>query len=319
MFVKEIKEDDKLDQIFLLKKFEIKSARNGKNYADLLLSDRSGDIPAKLWDVTQAEPQDLSAGDFALIRASAEKYNGTVQLIVLSAKKTKPTEEDLQRLIETAPYPAMKMYEKIVELLQQIENGDIRSLSLCLFEREKERLLYYPAAKNFHHAMRGGLLYHVYSMFRCALPLLDVYDFLNRDLVYAGIALHDIGKLDEMISDDNGIVSDYSEEGKLLGHITTTICSIDAAARELNTDPEVALLLKHMVLSHHYTPEFGSPKPPMFPEAEMLHYLDVLDSRMNQMKKTVDSIPENSFAERVWILDNRTIYHHSMNHKENLS
>jgi 3'-5' exoribonuclease len=87
VFVKEIKDGDRLDQIFLVKKFEIKSARNGKNYADLLLSDQSGDIPAKLWDITQAEPQDLSAGDFALIRASAEKYNGTVQLIASSVKR----------------------------------------------------------------------------------------------------------------------------------------------------------------------------------------------------------------------------------------
>ena len=315
MLINNLKDGEKVNATYLLKKYEIKTAKNGKQYLDAVLGDKSGEISAKMWDITSIKDSDISTGDVAKISGRVEKYNSALQFVITGLEKTQPSEEDIAQLIDTAPYPPVKMYEKIIDLLNQIDNADIKRIALTIFEENKEKLMYYPAAKNFHHAVKGGLLYHIYSMFRCALPLIDIYTFLNKDLVYAGIAIHDIGKISEMESDLNGIVSDYTIEGKLLGHIITTICMIDATAQKLSIDPETALLLKHMILSHHYHPEFGSPKSPMFAEAEMLHYLDVLDSRMNQMQRTLQSTEEGSFAEKVWILDGRTIYHHKLDTK----
>ena len=317
MSIAALKEGDRFTGICLIKKFEIKTAKNGKSYVDAVFGDKTGEISAKLWDVTMLANTAFASGNIVRVSGSVERYNCSLQMTVTAmTEETNPTQEELDALVETAPYPPAKMYEKIVTLLEQIENKDIRQLALSMFEEKKEALLYYPAAKSFHHAVKGGLLYHIYSMFRCALPLLDVYDFMNKDLVYAGIALHDLGKIEEMKSDGNGIVSEYTEEGKLLGHIITTICQIETKAKELQTDASAVLLLKHMILSHHYHPEFGSPKTPMFAEAELLHYLDILDSRMNQMKKTIDSVPPGAFAERVWALDGRTIYHHKLDLQE---
>ncbi len=311
-----LKEGDKIEAVFLIKKFEVKTSKAGKKYLDAVFAYKNGEIASKMWDISSLDTETLSSGSFAKVNGLVEKYNSSLQLRADKITAVVPSQEEIDDLIECAPYPPLKMYEKILTLINQIENNDIKRLTAAIFEENKEKLLYYPAAKNFHHAVKGGLLYHIYTMFRCALPLLDVYDFLNKDLIYAGIALHDIGKIDEMESDQNGIILDYTAEGKLLGHIITTICSIEVKAKELNIDNKIAQLLKHMILTHHYYPEFGSPKAPMIAEAELLHHLDMMDSRMNQMKKTLDLTPSDTFAEKVWILDGRSLYNHALDIKE---
>ena len=138
-----------------------------------------------------------------------------------------------------------------------------------------------------------------------------IYNFLNKDLVYAGVVLHDIGKVKEIISSEYGAATDYSVEGNLLGHIVTTICDLELAAEKLNIKSEKITLLQHMILSHHQLPEYGSPKPPMFGEAELVHYLDVLDARMNQFEKTMNTQNVGSFN-RVYNLDSRIVYNHHL-------
>lgn len=312
-----INQGDAVEGIYILRRFAVREARNGKYFADVVVGDLTGEMSGKIWDFDIALLKDFEPGSFARITGVCEIYNGRLQLRIGGIMNAAPTQEELKDLIEAAPYPPDKMYAKIIEIIDGIKNPHIRILTKTYLERNKQELMYYPAAKSFHHAVRGGLVYHTYSMFRCALPLLDIYDFLNKDLVYAGIALHDIGKIKEIISDENGIASQYSKEGKLLGHITETVTDIGILAEELHTDKEVTVLLQHMVLAHHFSPEYGSPKPPMFAEAEMLHYLDVLDSRMNQMQKTLSLTQPGEFAENVWILDNRTIYNHALDKENN--
>jgi len=135
-----------------------------------------------------------------------------------------------------------------------------------------------------------------------------IYNNLNRDLLFAGIILHDIAKLDEMDASILGIVSDYTPEGNLLGHIIQGIKQIDRAAEQVGADKETAVLLEHMLLSHHYHPEFGSPKKPMFPEAELLHYIDMIDARMYTMEQVLQNTETGGFSERVWELENRNLY-----------
>ena len=155
---------------------------------------------------------------------------------------------------------------------------------------------------------RSGLLYHVKRMLMTGERVCQVYINLKRDLVAAGVILHDMEKLNEIESEEDGIATGYSFEGQMLGHIIQGVKSLDKLTMELDFPREKAIMLEHMILSHHYEPEFGSPKKPLFPEAEVLHYLDILDARMFDMQAALDSTEPGNFSDRVWTLDNRKIY-----------
>jgi 3'-5' exoribonuclease len=136
----------------------------------------------------------------------------------------------------------------------------------------------------------------------------QVYTNLNKELVIAGVVLHDIQKIFEIDADTDGMASGYSFEGQMLGHIVMGVKYIDKLADETDLPYEKKIMMEHMVLSHHYEPEFGSPKKPLFPEAEVLHYLDILDARMYDMEEAVAHTEPGGFSDRIWTLDNRRIY-----------
>ena len=173
-----------------------------------------------------------------------------------------------------------------------------------------DKLVYFPAAQRLHHAERSGLLHHTTTMLKGARQMLQVYPWLDADLLCAGVIAHDLSKIREMQSDDAGNVNDYTVEGLLLGHLVRGVTQVREAARRagIPDEDEYVLLLEHMVISHHGEAEFGSPRPPMFPEAEMLHWLDVLDARMNEMNGIVRRTPAGAFSEKIWSLDRR-VYH----------
>ncbi|WP_218070344.1 3'-5' exoribonuclease YhaM family protein [Desulfuribacillus alkaliarsenatis] len=200
------------------------------------------------------------------------------------------------------------MYKKIMQYVAAMGDSELEALVSKILEESKEKLLYYPAAQKNHHSIRGGLLYHIMTMLRTGESLSQIYSNINRDLLYAGIILHDMSKLEEMDANKLGIVSDYTVEGHLLGHIVQGIKRVDRVADELGVCQEKSLLIQHMILAHHNVPEFGSPKPPMIPEAELLHYIDMIDSRMYDMDKALSSTEEGALSERVWSLGNRRVY-----------
>ena len=168
--------------------------------------------------------------------------------------------------------------------------------------------MYYPAAQKNHHAQLGGLLYHTKRMLMTGERVCQVYTNLNKDLTLTGVIVHDIEKLNEIEADRDGIATGYSFEGQLLGHIIQGVKYIDRITLEMGISREKALMIEHMILAHHYEPEFGSPKKPLFPEAEVLHYLDILDARMFDMQAALDATEPGSFSDRIWTLDNRKLY-----------
>ena len=200
------------------------------------------------------------------------------------------------------------MYKYICDVAESMEDKDLRALCIKVLNDNKEKLMYYPAAQKNHHAQLGGLLYHVKRMLMTGERVCQVYINLKRDLVAAGVILHDMEKLNEIESEEDGIATGYSFEGQMLGHIIQGVKSLDKLTMELDFPREKAIMLEHMILSHHYEPEFGSPKKPLFPEAEVLHYLDILDARMFDMQAALDSTEPGNFSDRVWTLDNRKIY-----------
>jgi len=168
--------------------------------------------------------------------------------------------------------------------------------------------MYYPAASKNHHAEFGGLLYHMKRMLMTGICVCGIYTNLNRDLIITGVIIHDMEKINEIESNEFGISPGYYFEGKMLGHIVQGIKTIDRLTLEMNFPREKAIMLEHMILSHHYEPEFGSPKKPLFPEAEMLHYLDIIDARMFDMEDALTAVLPGEFSERVFTLENRQLY-----------
>lgn len=296
-------------QLFLLiRKAEERRTAAGKPFMDFTLGDASGEIPAKLWDSTPDDAQSYVANRIAKVRASVREWNGAPQLVIERMRLA--TEEDgveLADFVPAAPIDPAATLAEVAAYAERIGHGDIRALVQRLLADYRDKLLYYPAAQKNHHALRSGWLYHIVTMLRSSDKMCDVYPFLNRDLLFAGVILHDIAKIEEMDANELGMVSDYTVEGQLLGHIVQGVALIDRVGDELGTDPEVRMVLKHLVLSHHYKGEWGSPKSPMLPEAELLHHLDMIDARLYDMKAALEQTAPGQMSEKVWTLG-RKVY-----------
>lgn len=311
-YIGQLRTDDEIQDFFMVKAIAIKIGSNKKQYLDLVLCDKTGDLTAKKWDVADTELPTLNEireGDIIKLKGSVTEWNGMRQLRVQRLRKSVPEDNvELMDYIKAAPEKAEDMYRFIEDKAGAMKDEELRRLCLRVLSDHQEKLLYYPAAAKNHHAELAGLLYHMKRMVMTAERVCEVYGNLNRDLVTAGVILHDIEKINEIDADTMGMASGYSFEGQLLGHLVQGIKSIDRLAEELGVEREKAIMLEHMILSHHYEPEFGSPKKPLFPEAEILHYLDMIDARMYDMQEALDATFPGEFSDRVWTLDNRKLY-----------
>ena len=280
-----------------------RTSSNGSKYLDMTLCDISGEVNAKLWDGFTPAP---NVGDVLRIRGMMTEYNGKPQLRVDKMRlATEADDYDMSALAPCAPLPASEMLDYILNRVDAFRDPELKQLVLTRLESCGDKLNYYPAASKLHHAERSGLLHHTSSMLHMAASVCENYPTLDADLLAAGVILHDLCKIEEMDSDEIGIVSDYTPEGMLIGHLVRGVSELDRVGRELGTRKELLLLLEHMILSHHDLPEYGSPKPPMFPEAEVLHILDLLDARMFEMNRALQSVQPGTFTDRIWSLERK--------------
>ena len=307
--IKQLQAGDSVQSFFLVKAAESKTGSNNKSYLDLTLVDQSGDINAKIWDRSAEDLAQYVPNTLVKVRGSVNEWQNRLQLKIDKIRVATVNDDlDIGEFVPVAPYSPEFMYAEIESYINKIKNNDMRIIVESIITANKEKLLLYPAAKQNHHAIRSGLMYHIMTMLRMGEKTSDIYVGLNKDLLFAGIILHDIAKTAEMNASELGIVSEYTIEGELLGHIIQGIKMIDKAAIMLGADPEVSLLLQHMILSHHYEPDFGSPKRPMIPEAEILHYLDMIDARMYDMQHVLENVEDGKLSEKVWLLNNRKLY-----------
>ena len=308
--IKDFNQGMRIEGIYLIKSLDFKTTNsNNKKYIDLYLCDKTGEINAKFWDAKDEDRDRLKENFLAKVSGVVLAWQGTLQLKVDSISNLEDMEGiDIEEYVQCAPYKSEDMLESIYRYINSMKNKDLKDITSYFIEENKERLMYYPAAKKNHHALRGGLLYHTLTMLKSGEALSNIYTFLNKELLYAGIILHDMCKMDEMDSNTLGFVKEYSVQGQLLGHISLGVGKIEYVGESLGISKEITMLLKHMVLSHHYEPEYGSPVKPMMPEAEMLHYLDIVDARMYDMEKALKSTSEGEFSERIWSLENRKVY-----------
>ena len=311
-YAADLKPQTEVTDFFMIKSAGIKVGSNKKQYFDVLLGDKTGEVNSKKWDIAEPEVpmlQNMKEGDIIKVRALVTDWNGQTQLRIGRIRPANSEDKlELSDFIKAAPEQSQDMFDFIYQVADNMKDQDLRALCTKLLSENHDKLMYYPAASKNHHAEYGGLLYHVKRMLMTGLAVCDIYPILNRDLVAAGVILHDIEKLNEILSNEYGISPGYSFEGQMLGHIVQGIKLLDRLTAELNFPREKALMLEHMILSHHYEPEFGSPKKPLFPEAEVLHYLDVLDARMFDMEDALNGVEPGGFSDRIWTLDNRRIY-----------
>lgn len=312
IYISDIKTHQELISYFLVKSSAVKVGSNKKAYLDLLLADCTGEISAKKWDIADEELpglEKIKEGSIIKVKAQVTEWNGMKQLRVSRIRQTSAEDHLVMKdYIKAAPEEATDMYDYIYSRAEAFKDQDLRNICIRELTDNKEKLMYYPAAQKNHHAEMAGLLYHVKRMLMMAERACEVYTNLNRELVMTGVILHDMEKINEIQSNELGVSTGYSFEGKMLGHLVQGVRTIDRLSNELGMPREKAVMLEHMILSHHYEPEFGSPKKPLFPEAEMLHYLDMIDAKMFDMQDALEKTEPGEFSDRVWTLDNRTLY-----------
>ena len=213
-------------------------------------------------------------------------------------------------IIKTAGYSGEEMFAELISIAGGFKDNELNSIVSAILQDNRMELLYWPAAFKLHHAVRGGLLLHTLSMVRLAQAVCKIYTFVDEELLISGAILHDIAKLKEFDVADSGIATGYTVSGNLLGHLAMGAAVIDKYAEKLGISRQTAVLLEHMCLSHHGEPEFGAAVRPMFIEAELLSEIDLMDSRIYEMKEALAAVPPEDFSSRIWAMDNRRIFNH---------
>ena len=267
---------------FVVAAKQVKAKKTGEPYLALTLSDRTGQLEAKMWDnvVLDGFEQD----DFIKVKGLLNKYNGRYQLTIHKLRRLEEQEIDPTDYLPKCPRNIEELWRDLAEFVARLQNPHLKAL-IQAFMTDPEIAAAYktaPAAKTLHHAYIGGLLDHVVSLLRLCDLAVRNYPQIDRDLLLAGAFLHDIGKIHEL---SYGRSFAYTTRGQLLGHMVIELEMLQAKIAQVPGFPDrLKTLLEHMLISHHGHYEFGSPKLPMFPEALMLHYLDDLDSKMESMR-----------------------------------
>jgi len=311
-YIQELTHQETVDQVFLAANKQLRPNRNGQLYLQVDLSDRTGALSGRLWNAGEGDAARFDDGDFVRVKGTAQLYQGSMQLIVADIQKADSTTVDWDDFACLTPADIDRLARRLAELLRGVKVPALRALgeSFLADEAFMARFTRGPAGVKNHHAYPGGLLEHVVNLMEVAALIAPRYPNLDLGLLLYGCFLHDMGKIEEL-SSDKGF--SYTDAGQLLGHVAQGITMLDAKlaqAEELLGEPvpeEIALRLKHMILSHHGEYEFGAPKLPMTLEAVALHHLDNLDAKLHNFAQLIrdDSNPESRW----------TMYHPNLGRK----
>jgi 3'-5' exoribonuclease len=263
---------------------QVKSKKTGEPYLALTLGDRTGQLEAKMWDNVEDAIDAFEQDDFLKVKGLLNRYKNRFQLTIHKVRRLQDSEVDFSDYLPKTTKDIGELWATLADFVAGMQDPYLRPL-LQAFMSDAEIAEAYrnaPAAKSLHHAYIGGLLDHVVSLFRLSDLVCRNYPQVNRDLLLAGVFLHDIGKIYELTYTRS---FGYTTRGQLLGHMIIELEMLQAKIAVIPGFPApLKTLLEHLIISHHGQYEFGSPKLPMFPEAVMLHYLDDLDSKMESMR-----------------------------------
>ena len=311
-FVRELTDGETIDQTFLASEKQLRTNRNGNLYLQVRLSDKTGSLTSMLWNAQQRHYDCFENGDYLNVKGTAQVYNGTMQVLAKEVTKVNPAEVEEADFITLSDGAVETMLARVAELLRSVSDPHLLTLAECFLIDEDfmKGLRSAPAGVKNHHAYRGGLLEHVLSLMEVATLIAPRYEDLDADKLLMGTFLHDIGKIRELTYEpDLG----YSTQGQLLGHLVQGVTMLDQMIAQCEKQsgesfPEdLANQLRHMIVSHHGTQEFGSPKVPMTLEAIALHHLDNLDAKLHSVKQL---IADDVNTDSPW-----TVYHPSLGRK----
>ena len=284
IFIKDIRAGDFVDDIFVLSEKTVAQKRDGNNFLNVTVSDKTDNIKGVIWDNVDEISAGTASGNFVQVQGTVSEYKGTLQLVVKNMTTIPADSINPSDFLPATRRDIDKMFLRLLKITATMEAGHLKKLFETFFNDMDfvRKFKNAPAAKKMHHAYIGGLLEHTLSMALLADRIAGHYSGVDRDLLIAGTILHDIGKIREF---NYKYSIDYSDEGRLLSHIVIGIMMLDEKLEEVEDFPQdQAVLLRHMIVSHHGTREFGSPEPPKTIEAVLLNYIDEIDAKVNGIR-----------------------------------
>ena len=294
-FINELKPGEQLsEQVFLVQSKDLRTTTQGSLYIHFVLMDRTGQVPGRMWQANEQIYNAVREGGFLRVRGRSENYKGSLQFIVEALAPVPVDEVELSDFLPQSKRDAGEMWERTKEILRTIEDRDLLLL-IKTFIDDADLVAAYrraPAAVQMHHAYLGGLMEHTLNVLELGLLVASRYPRVDRDLLLAGIFLHDIGKTSELTHESH---FSYSDRGQLVGHIAIATIWIEQKAALVASETgqpfpdELKNRLQHIVLSHHGRYEFGSPRLPATPEAMLIHLLDNIDAKLEQYFCAIDS------------------------------
>jgi 3'-5' exoribonuclease len=305
LFVCDIKDNQEVKTLFLVKTMRLSETKVGKPFLALELMDRTGDLIARVWDGAERLAVHCPAGSVVRVNGQAQVYKGALQLKVTAIEKVGADDVDWAHFLPTTPHDIEAMSDEVVVLIKGLADKAIQQLlmSVVMDQPLWKAFTTAPAAKSMHHAYIGGLLEHSLGICRLADRVCGLYPAIDRSLLIAGSILHDLGKVREFSFAVPPF--DYSDQGRLLGHM---VISLEILQEKISTLPDfperTAMMIKHLVISHHGRYEFGSPALPMIREAFVLNFLDDLDAKMNYLDRLSHQVAP---AEYQWTDYQRTM------------
>jgi len=297
LFIKDLKEKQRVDTTLLVTRKTLGVSKAGKPYLALKLMDSSGELDARVWDNAESIAEGFSVDDVARVKGSALAYQGKMQLNLSSIKAISGDEYTLRDYLPASERDPQEMISELDAIIAEIKDPYIKGLLSTMLAAGSElraKFMQAPAAKMMHHPYLGGLLEHVLSLCGLGVAVSGHYKNLNKDLLLAGLILHDVGKVFELSYERS---FGYTDEGRLIGHITIGTELVDSYMKKISGFPgELRMQLRHLLLSHHGTLEYGSPKRPKTLEAIVLSYLDDLDAKVN----AVETLMNDPAGEERW-------------------
>ena len=300
-YINQLKDNEAINEIYLVTEKQLRPNKNGVFYIQMTISDRTGSVSVRIWNATEEQFQTFATGDYVRLDGMTQKFQGALQVIGKSVEPVAASEVNPDDFKKSVQVDRQKLRGRLIEILRDMTNPTLVNLVDCFLidDAFMEQFSRVPAGIKLHHAYEGGLLEHTVTMLEVAKRILPFYPMLDGDLLLAGVFLHDIGKTVELTGQAE---FSYTDEGQMLGHPVIALDLLYEKIREAEKltaakfDQRIAMLLKHLIISHHGTYNNGSAKLPMTLEAMALHFLDSLDSKVFEFEKYMFEDPNAGSA-----------------------
>ncbi len=313
-YIKQFGPNERVEGIFTINNAQLGKTRQDKPYLRCLISDKTGEMAARMWSIDEATFRKLPTEGFVWLEGETQPYQGALQLIIHSIERTDPSPEQMRDLLPSSQHDTKAMFEQVKAILDTLEHPAMKALAQTYLDDDilMDAFCTAPAAKTMHHAYLGGLLEHTLNLLKLADAVCPLYPKINRDLVVMGLFLHDLGKTRELYYDR---AFGYTDRGELIGHLVEGAIMLHDKAQQMmratgtRLPAGVLTVLEHIIISHHGVPEYGAAKVPMTPEAMLVSMLDDIDAKMAISLDAArpDEAPAfdlgGNFTQKLWALD----------------